>query len=362
MDSVLVYRIGSLGDTLVAVPALRAVRAHFPGARVTLLCDRQVGRSYVLASDLLHGSGLVDEFVYYPVDPSLVGRVLRPARMSRLLLDLRRRRFGAVVYLAGSNRPAASIERDRRFFRSAGIPRLIGFDGFPAFPESRPIEGFAEVPQETDLLLARLAHDGVAVPPAGQADPRLPIGPEAREEFERWKEHLAPDGGRTWISMSPGTKQAVNRWPLARYEETLRALVARRDVWPVVFGGPEDVDDARRLVSACGRGHVAAGALSLAAAIRAMGACAFHLGNDTGTMHMAASAGIRCVGVYASRNLPGLWFPYGSGHRVLRTPIDCENCQLFECIDRKMACILAITPSRVIEACEEILETAAGAR
>jgi ADP-heptose:LPS heptosyltransferase len=107
---------------------------------------------------------------------------------------------------------------------------------------------------------------------------------------------------------------------------------------------------------------VAAGALSLAAAIRAMGACAFHLGNDTGTMHMAASAGIRCVGVYASRNLPGLWFPYGSGHRVLRTPIDCENCQLFECIDRKMACILAITPSRVIEACEEILETAAGAR
>lgn len=352
---VLVYRIGSLGDTLVALPALRAIQAHFAPARITLLCDRHVGQRYVLASELLASSGLVDAFMHYPVDSSLVGRVLRPARMLRLLLDIRRRQFAAVVYLAPSNRPAVSVERDRRFFRSAGIARLLGFDGFPIFPVSRPENGFAELPREADLLLARLAIDGVPVPEPGEADARLPSVIAGDSEVDRWRADLAPDGGRVWISMSPGSKRAVNRWPVDRYVEVLRSLIARWDVWPVIFGGPEDLIDARRIVAACGRGHIAAGALSLVASIHAMSACALHLGNDTGTMHMAASAGIRCVGVYSSHNFPGLWFPYGPGHLVLRTPIECECCQLFECVEREMACILAIPPSRVIEACDAIL-------
>jgi ADP-heptose:LPS heptosyltransferase len=87
----------------------------------------------------------------------------------------------------------------------------------------------------------------------------------------------------------------------------------------------------------------------------ALSECALHVGNDTGTIHMAAAAGVPCVGVYSSRNLPGLWFPYGAGHRVLRTPIACENCELFECLEHKMQCILAITPAQVIAACADIL-------
>src|SRR5687768_5614672 len=51
--SVLIYRIGSLGDTLVALPALWAIREHFKDARITLLCDQHAGKNYVVASDLL---------------------------------------------------------------------------------------------------------------------------------------------------------------------------------------------------------------------------------------------------------------------------------------------------------------------
>ena len=65
--SILVFRIGSLGDTLVSVPSFWAIRQNFPGAKVTLLCDQQVGRRYVLAADVLRGSGTVDDFMLYPV-------------------------------------------------------------------------------------------------------------------------------------------------------------------------------------------------------------------------------------------------------------------------------------------------------
>jgi heptosyltransferase III len=355
--SVLIFRIGSLGDTLVAVPALRAVRTHFDPARVTLLCDRQVGRRYVLASDLLGATGLVDDFLHYPFDPSAYGRLLQPARMARLLLAIRRRRFDALVYLAPSNRPARSIVRDRAFFRATGIAQQLGFEGFPVFPPARPTAGYPEVAREADHLLARLALDGVEVPEPGHADPRVPITPGARTEFEGWLSSQPPDGGRRWISTSPGCKQPVNRWPLERYEDVLRALSSRYDLWPVVFGGPEDVEDARRIVRTCGRGYVAAGRLSLGASMVAMGRCILHVGNDTGTMHMAAAAGVTCIGIYSSRNIPGLWFPYGPSHRVLRTPIECENCELFACVDRAMACLLAIPATRVVEACEQVLAT-----
>jgi len=342
----------------VSIPAFRATRAAFPAARITVLCDRQVGESYVLAADLLKGTGLVDDIVIYPIDRSTRGRLLRPLVMARLAWTLRKRRFDTVVYLIGSDRPPDSVARDRRFFRTAGIRRFVGFRGFPTWPSRRPPAGFGPVPHETDNILARLALDGIAVPAPGEADPRLPAGDDARAAFETWRAGLADDGRRRWISVGAGGKRPVNIWPVERFEEVVRTLIARYDVWPVLFGGPHDVADARRIAAAVGRGHVAAGALTPPAAIHAMRHCTFHVGNDTGTMHMAASAGLRCVGIYSSHNLPGLWWPYGRGHRVLRTPIDCENCLLFTCPDRGMACILSITPARVVEACEEILRSA----
>jgi len=354
-QGILVFRIGSLGDTLVAVPALRAVRAAYPGLPITLLCDRQVGRNYLAASDVLRNAGLVDDFLEYPFDPSPIGRLLQPFRVIQLLRQIRRLDFNTLVYLAPSERPQAAVTRDHRFFRAAGIRHLIGFHGFPTFPKERPPGGFKEVPREADLLLSRLAMDGLAIPESGKADPRVPIGDAAREEVERWLSEQVSDRNRTWISVGPGSNQPVKRWPIERYDAVIRSLIRRHDVWPVVFGGPQDANDACDLIAGWGRGAVAAGRLSLRAAIAAMTRCALYVGNDTGTMHMAVAAGIPCVAVFSSREYPGWWYPYGGVHRVLRTPIDCENCKLLTCIERRMECILAITPQRVLGACEEVL-------
>jgi ADP-heptose:LPS heptosyltransferase len=355
-QGILVFRIGSLGDTLVAVPALRAVRAAYPGSPITWLCDRQVRQGYVLGSDVLRSTGLVDDFLEYPSDPRPIGRLLQPFRALRLLRQIRRLGFETLVYLVPSDRPRTAIARDRRFFGAAGIQNFIGFHGFPTFSTERPPGGFAEVPREADLLLSRLAEDGLAIPENGKADLRLPIGDAEREEVERWLSKQVGGGSQRWISLSPGCNQPAKRWPIDRYDAVIRSLIRRHDVWPVVFGGPQDANDARDLVDGWGRGAVAAGRLSLRAAIAAMTRCVMHIGNDTGTMHMAVAAGIPCVAVFSSRQLPGWWYPYGGAHRVLRTSIECENCQLFACIERRMRCILAITPERVLEACEEVLK------
>jgi ADP-heptose:LPS heptosyltransferase len=99
-NKILIYHIGSLGDTLVALPAFRAVRDNFPHAHITLLTDNQYGESRVQCKEILDGSGLVDEYILYTYDSSFLGKALRPMRMLALIVQLRKRGFDALIYFS----------------------------------------------------------------------------------------------------------------------------------------------------------------------------------------------------------------------------------------------------------------------
>jgi ADP-heptose:LPS heptosyltransferase len=133
-------------------------------------------------------------------------------------------------------------------------------------------------------------------------------------------------------------------------------LIAEFDVWPVVFGGPEDMAMSVRLIAAWGRGYNAAGALGLRGAAAALRRCKLYLGNDTGTMHLAAAAGVRCVAVFSAREWPGMWYPYGVARKIFRSQIECEGCALEVCVEKKNECLTRISGAEVLEACREFLE------
>ncbi|HZZ42265.1 MAG TPA: glycosyltransferase family 9 protein [Tepidisphaeraceae bacterium] len=337
------------------MPALWAVRRHFPGAHISLLCNVQVGKSYVLASDLLRGSGAVDDFVLYPVPGTLIGRILRPVKMLRLALRLRAAGYDSAVYLPPSGRSMKQIARDRLFFKLAGVKKLVGMDvpmSLPAKGVTRPLP---TLPREMDLLLSRLNAAGLPAQPASLDTVSLGVGPAEHAEVARWLSSLPPDAGKTWVGIAPGSKMPAKRWPVERYRDVVKKLIEHHDIWPVIFGGTEDHADGQNLLAAWGRGYNAAGSLGLRASAAAIARCQLYIGNDTGTMHLAASTGVRCVAVFCSRNFPGLWDPFGQGHIIFRTSIDCEGCMLESCIQRRMECILSITESDVFQACAGIL-------
>jgi ADP-heptose:LPS heptosyltransferase len=351
--SVLIYRIGSLGDTLVALPALWAIREHFKHARITLLFDYHPGKRNVLASDLLSGSGVVDEFMRYRVDPTRKGKLLAPLHLAKLVLSLRRRRFDALVYLPPSGRNPPQVERDRRFFgRLAGIRNIIGMDVDLRYP-SRPAPGVM-IPHEADQLLSHIAN-GIPVPSPGQGRMDLALTPKDDEPVKAWLSRLDTDGGRPWVGVGPGSRMLAKIWPRERFRDVLRDLIARFDVWPVIFGGPEDRAVGQWLIDQLGHGYVAAGELGLRPSASALSRCRLYLGNDTGTMHMAAAVGVPCVAIFSARTWPGMWFPYGPHHRPFQADIDCVGCMLFECVERRMECVMRISVEQVRDACVEIL-------
>ncbi len=352
---ILVFRIGQLGDTVVALPAMWAIRRHFRQARLTLLSDCHPRLGWVVPSDLLAGAGLFDEFLSYPVDASGVGGTLRWWRMLRLLTTMRRKAFDLLVYLAPSARTSAQIARDRRFFAAAGIGQFLGMRSFPQFPSKAVGQPLPIVPSEADLLLARLAADGVPVPSSGAGSFDLNLGKAEEQQVESWLRGLPSDGGRPWIAVGPGSKIPAKRWPLERFAEVGASLVAERDVWPVIFGGPEDRPAGDMLLREWGRGYNAAGVLALRSSAAALKRCRLYLGNDTGTMHLAAAVGVPCAAVFSARDFPGRWYPNGRGHHVFRSQVDCEGCGLTACVERHNECLERISAAEVLAACQSIL-------
>lgn len=354
---IIVYRIGQLGDTIVALPAMWAIKENFPEAELTLLCDQHAHTNYILASDLLRDAGIFHDFLAYPVEKLGTSSA---RRATKLLRKLRERKFDTLIYLAPSARSQARVRRDRWFFRAAGIRTFIGMTGFPHLERKSGRAPLATLPRESELLLLRLRESGLRV---SLQNPRFDLGLGEKEEKKvaAWLESQAQsDGGRRWIAVGPGSKMPAKRWPMERYDAVVRDLIAGFDIWPVIFGGPEDREIGDGLIERWGRGYNAAGALSVREAGVALKRCLLYLGNDTGTMHLAAAAGIPCVAVFSSRERPGLWFPAGSANRVFRSEIDCEGCGLKVCITRDIECLRRIDPQSVTAACAEILRQIGG--
>src|SRR5215470_14802649 len=116
---VLIYRLGSLGDTLIALPALHLVARAFPDAERRLLTNFPVDAKAPPAAAILENTNLVDGYFRY------TARTRNPRALLSLWWQLFCWRPQVLVYM-GPARGVESARRDAKFFRLCGISRLVG--------------------------------------------------------------------------------------------------------------------------------------------------------------------------------------------------------------------------------------------
>lgn len=339
--SVLVYQIGSLGDTLVSVPAYRAIRRHFgPDARISVLHNAPPdGRAS--PHQVLDGSGLVDGAVTFQ---QYSGRSTWKTWLE-VWTKLRRLRPDAVVYVAPGERTPKQVGRDKVFFQLCGVPFLLGFHACDPdqFHERGPSGQPLPVPQEAVLRLERLEKDGVAADRAADmAIPLLHLLPEEQGRARAWLD-ARQTGGTALVAICPGANQPANFWPLERFEEIGRRLLAAGGVTLLIIGGPAEREMGERLLASWGAGINAAGEFSVVGSAALLRECRYMVGLDTGTTHLAASFGVPCVVLSGERNPPGQWAPLGEGHRILRHPVPCAGCGHRVCPLADHPCMTGIT-------------------
>ena len=344
MTRILVFRIGHLGDTLLSLPALRAIRAAHRDASLVLLTNRETSRATVTAWDVLEPAGVFDDVLFFPV----------PSRMSdfvTLARRVRRLKPSRLYYLPPLPRTRAQTLRDRVFFRvGCGIRDLVGLEPTGPHPVRDAHGGLVRMAKESDRLV-----DWVAPAlPASAIDRRATRLEPAAGDRLRADQLLREAGlsGSRLVAIGPGSKSQATQWPIDRYEEVGRRLLRiHPDLRLLVFGAPHERSLAGTLCRAWGASAVnLAGSVTLSQSAAMLERCLLYVGNDTGTMHLAASVGTPCVAIFSARDNPGRWEPVGDGHTVLRHEVPCAGCLLSTCVEHDQACLKAVSVDDVVEA------------
>jgi ADP-heptose:LPS heptosyltransferase len=153
---------------------------------------------------------------------------------------------------------------------------------------------------------------------------------------------LASLGGRPLIALAPGSKMPAKRWFLPRYVEICRRIVEQHaQLGLVVLGGAEDRVAGDAIVEAVGAARALnlAGETTIIESAAVLARSSLYLGNDTGTMHLAATMAVPCVAVFTSRENRDTWAPWGDDHAVLRRDLPCSGCMLERCEREHMRCL-----------------------
>ena len=347
--TIAIFRLGHLGDTIVAMPAFWTVRKRFPSARILYLTqEHQVGKR-VQSSDVLREGTVYDEIISYTLGAGGVSKL----QVARTLLALRRQRIDMLVYLPPYRTPA-QLDRDARFFRLAGIKRIVGMQGYRDTdyrPKGSPLP---TVRREADILLSHLAKDGIEIDEKPSDLKHLGLSDAERDFARRWLCERQIDPARPIVGMGPGSKMLPKLWPIDRFVEVAQGLDR---VWSptfIVFGGPAERAVCQTVCDGVTRAYNVAGDLTVRQSAAIFEHCHLYLGNDTGTMHIASSAGVRCVALFSARDWPGRWFPYGDGHFCHRVVTPCEGCMLETC-DKNNRCLTEIGVPKVLASAEKVL-------
>ncbi len=349
INTIIVLRSGLLGDSLVAIPALWCLRKAYPNARITYIREKLPGADLVKGYTVLEGSGLVDEFEYYQTHLPMFKEM---GSIAKLFWRLSKRQWDLGIVLEESHWPV----RRKYFLRICGAKIVLGPDGsgvrFPRDSNKRLIP----VPHIADTLIDILRALDISLPEKGKGSWNINLGQSERTNVDNWLKKVgAINAPKPWIAVGPWSNMPVKRWPLERFAKVVTDLIREFNVTPFIFGGVNERSIGRHLIDIWGRGYVTSGELSIREGVELLKSCAIFLGNDTGTMHMAATAGIKCVAIFSSHGSPGRWEPYGNGHAVFRKSISCEGCALRECVENKMQCILSFGIEEVTNACRKIL-------
>jgi heptosyltransferase-2 len=322
-SNILIRATNWIGDAVMSLPALQAIRQRFPTARISILAKPWV-------ADLYGRESFIDEIILYSGES--------PWRTGH---ELRARRFDCAILLQNAFEAAWIAWLAR-------IPTRIGYkrDGRQLLlTQAVDVPKPGEIPRHESFYYLELLRR------AGLIE-ALPVG-----EAIRLRRGPALNGKRI-IGISPGAAYGTaKRWLPERFAEAAGTLATLRGASIALFGTKGERALCEEVTQLLNGHHVInyAGQTTLAQFIDLAAGCELFLTNDSGSMHIASALGIPTVAIFGATD-DTTTGPTGLNARVVRQPVDCSPCLLRECpIDHR--CMTGVSADRVVKEALELLNT-----
>ena len=317
--TIAVLRANAVGDYVMSLPALQALRAAYPDAHVVL-----VGAPWH-ATFLPGRPGPVDEVVVLPAVPGMGG--MQPdaptGGLGEALADLRARELDLAVQLHGGGAQSNPLVRE------FGAHHAVGLRA-PGAPELDRCVPYRYYQSEVARYLEVVALVGAS--PVGEA--QLAVTDADRDEAHRMlrKSGLGAlaegfESTAPLVAVHPGAADERRRWPVERFAALADALVAD-GARVVVTGSAGEAGLVDAVVSlATGPVTGLAGVLGLGGLAGLYSRCALVVSNDTGPRHLAQAVGAPTLGLFWCGNAINAAPATRSCHRILLSwTLHCPEC------------------------------------
>ena len=338
---VLVVRLRSIGDTVLATPSLYALRRFLPEAQIDILLEDWV-------APILDGSRDVDRII----------TVKRKSSSSRLQAArlLRRARYDVAFNLHGGTTAALLT-------RASGAVHRVGYESYrynDLYNHTAPPAALLWGREKTHSVEQQLALLGwTGVPVSDHPPTRLAVTARAAESVERRLRAAAYDETRPFALIHPAAAFESKTWAARNFAQ-VADYTAARGLAVVAIAAPGETEILNALVRNT-RAHIISFAdLTLPEVTALASRARLFVGNDSGIAHIAAAVCAPSVVIFGSSNVAH-WRPWASAPaEVVREEMPCAPCPGYTCSEFDAPeCIRRVSVERVTEAVARVLEKSA---
>jgi heptosyltransferase-2 len=330
---ILIRATNWVGDAIMALPAVRAVRENFSDAEIGI-----VGRPYVL--DIYREQELADELIVY--DSAQEHKGIRGRE--RLAAQLRERQFDVALLLQNAFDAAWMAWR-------AQIPTRIGYarDGRSLLlTKAIAVPKPSEIPaHEKFYYLELIRRAGWIAEFPDTSWIRLTVSKEKQQRAEEMFSEAGVLPERVRIAVGAGASYGSAKcWPPDRFAATLNGLAEKLNADVVMFGTTGEAAVSAAIRAGLKRAPFdLTGKTAIVDLPALLSRCSLFIGNDSGAMHVAAAVGLPIVAVFGPTD-PNGTVPVTPNCSVVQEKPYCSPCFLRRCpTDHR--CMKAVTPRMV---------------
>lgn len=323
--SLLVIQPGALGDTLLSLPAIRALRAGSPSDDLVLVTQREAG-------ELLRDCGEIDAVV--PIEgPGLTELLAGQAPASQVLRQTLLRCTLAVGWM---NDP------------DGGLQAALGRAGCRRRRVRALATGAFQAVHQADRYLETVA----GLVPVAVAPRALRVPPPVVEGGRRRLHQAGWSGREPLVVLHAGSGSPHKCADPGLFASAMRAWHSR-GVSTVLLAGPADAEHLAAVTKGCTVPPMIVRGCDLRTVAGVLQHAALYVGYDSGITHLAAALGLAVIGLYGPTD-PTRWAPREVNVRILRgAPCECPDWEAVQsCIEKPC---LRIPAEALLEACEKQL-------
>jgi len=322
-----------VGDAIMALPALHAVRGRFPNTEISVLALPYV-------ADIYREQGVADEFIAYDRNGQHAG--IRGKE--KVAAELKAKKFDTALLLQNALDAAWITWR-------AGIPERIGYDRDARgllLTKAIPVPRAGEIPAHEKfyyLELVKRAGWIDSLPDVSEIS--LAVTNEQASRAEEKLQSFGAQSGAVRIAVGAGAAYGSAKcWPPERFALAINRLAKERKAEIILFGTPAEAGVSDAIQARLDQAALdLTGKTELAELPALLSRCTVFLGNDSGAMHVAAAVGLPVVAVFGPTDPCGT-APVTPRCAIVQEKPYCSPCFLRSCpTDHR--CMTAIAPERV---------------